>query len=185
MITIKKSLDIPGSDSFKKVLMTCNSYRLYIYNQSTTLIDIFTLHFAHLHTKQLPYSVTNKYIDEFTCSDSFLVLHFKEIPNKIVILDPTTMVIQYDFDMSYRTISSIRCFDNGNVLVFIASRHNGDNRLVFFNFENKNEENEILQIILEKAIEYNDQFVYLLSNCRDLMILNATAGRVQYMKYRS
>jgi hypothetical protein len=182
-LLVEKCLDFPYSSL--KVFITCNSYRLYIHNQSTKFIDVYTLQFAHLHTKQLPDSIIHNQIEAFSCSDSFLVLTYKEITNKIIILDPITMIIEYEIDLLYKTISSIRCFDDENTLVFIGMKQNEENRLIFLNFGNENEASEMQQIIVEKAIEHDEQFVYLLPNCRDLMILNVNAARVQYLKYRS
>lgn len=145
-------------------------------------IDVYTFQFAHLHTKQLPDSMVDNQIQGFSCSDSFLIFYSKEIMNKILILDPTTMIIEYKFDLLYENISSIRCFHNENILLFIGMKQNGENRLVFYNFGN---EDEIQQIIVEKAIEHDKQFIHLLPNCHDLMILNVNTARVQYLKYRS
>jgi hypothetical protein len=39
-------------------------------------------------------------------------------------------------------------------------------------FGNENEASEIQQTIVEKAIEYDEQFVYRLPNCRDLMMFH-------------
>jgi hypothetical protein len=184
-LLVEKSLDFPDYDSSLKIFIACNSYRLYIHSQSTKLIDVYTLQFAHLHTKQLPDSMINNQIEGFSCSDSFLVFNYKEITNKILILDPTTMIIEYEFDLLYENISSIRCFDNENTLVLIGMKQDGENRLIFLNFGNENEANEMQQMIVEKALEHDEQFVYLLPNCRDVMILNMNAARVQYLKYRS
>jgi hypothetical protein len=95
------------------------------------------------------------------------------------------MVIAYEFDLLYKSISSIRCFDNENTLILIGMRQNGENRLIFLNFGDQSEANKMQQIIVEKALKQDEQFVYLLPNCRDLMILNVIAARVQYLKYRS
>jgi len=184
-LLVEKSLDFPDYYSSLKIFIACNSYRLYIHSQSTKLIDVYTLQFAHLHTKQLPDSMINNQIEGFSCSDSFLVFNYKEITNKILILDPTTMIIEYEFDLLYENISSIRCFDNENTLVLIGMKQDGENRLIFLNFENENEANEMQQMIVEKALEHDEQFVYLLPNCRDVMILNVNAARIQYLKYRS
>jgi hypothetical protein len=165
--------------------MACNSYRLYIYGQSTKLIDVYTLQFAHLHTKQLPDHIINNQIKAFACSDSFLVFISKQITNKLVIIEPTTMSIEYEYDLLYESISSLQCFDNENTLVLIGMRQDGENRLIFLNFGNESEANEMHQIIVEKGLGRSEQFVYLLPNCRDLMILNTIAARVQYLKYRS
>ncbi|CAF2989362.1 unnamed protein product [Rotaria sp. Silwood2] len=185
MFLVKKSLDFPDYYLSNKVFIACNSYRLYIHDQSSKLIDVYTLQFIHLHTKQLPDCLINNQIKSFSCSDSFLILHYEQIPNKLIILDPIIMTIKYEFDLSYKTISSIRCFDNEYTLVFIGIRQDGENRLVFLNFEYINKENKIQEIIVEKAIEHNEEFVCLLPNCQDLMILNLIAARVQYLKYCS
>ena len=95
------------------------------------------------------------------------------------------MSVEYEYDLLYESISSLRCFDNENTLVFIGMRQDGENRLIFLNFGNESEANEMNQIIVEKGLGRNDQFVYLLPNCRDLLILNTIAARVQYLKYRS
>jgi len=95
------------------------------------------------------------------------------------------MTIEYALDLSYQSISSIRCFDDENTLVLIGMKQDGENRLVFLNFGNENEGSEMQQMVVEKAIERDEQFVYLLPNCRDIMILNVNAARVQYLKYRS
>jgi hypothetical protein len=95
------------------------------------------------------------------------------------------MSIEYEYDLSYTNITSLRCFENENTLVLIGMKHDGENRLIFFNFGNENEANEMQQTIVEKAIESDEQFVYFLPNCRDLMILNVDAARIQYLKYRS
>jgi hypothetical protein len=181
-LLVEKYLDfLPSS----KIFIACNSYRLYIHNPSTKSIDVYTLQFAHLRSKQLPDSILNNQIEAFSCSDSFLVLYFEQINSKIIILDPTTMTIEYEYDLSYTNITSIRCFDNENTLVLIGMKEDGENRLVFLNFGDENEASEMQQMIVEKAIEHDEQFVYLLPNCRDLMILNVDAARVQYLKYRS
>jgi len=133
-LLVEKCLDFPPYYSSLKVFIACNSYRLYIHNQSTKSIDVYTLQFAHLHTKQLPDSIINNQIETFSCSDSFLVFNYKEITNKIIILDPTTMIIEYEFDLSYQNISSIRCFDDENTLILIGMKQDGENRLVFFKF---------------------------------------------------
>ncbi|CAF0931223.1 unnamed protein product [Rotaria sordida] len=184
-LLIEKLFDYPHYYLSEKIFVACNSYRLYIHDPSTKLIDVYTLQFVHLHTKQLPGSIIINQIEGFFCSDSFLILHYKQTPNKIIILDPVTMIIKYEFDLSYMTISSIRCFDNENTLIFTGIRQDGENRLVFLNFEYINKETKIQDIIAEKAIEHDEQFVYLLPNCRDLMILNVNAARVQYLKYHS
>ncbi len=184
-LLVEKCLDFPPYYSSFKIFIACNSYRLYIHSQSTKSIDVYTLQFAHLHTKQLPDSIiNNNQIEVFSCSDSFLVLNYKEMNNKIIILDPTTMRIEYEFDLFYKNITSIRCSDNENTLVLIGMKQDGENRLIFLNFGNENEASEMQQTIVEKAIEHDQQFVYLLPNCRDLMILNVDAARVQYVKYR-
>jgi len=181
-LLVEKYLDfLPSS----KIFIACNSYRLYIHNPSTKSIDVYTLQFAHLRSKQLPDSILNNQIEAFSCSDSFLMLYFEQINSKIIILDPTTMTIEYEYDLSYTNITSIRCFDNENTLVLIGMKEDGENRLIFLNFGNENEASEMQQMIVEKAIEHDEQFVYLLPNCRDLMILNVDAARVQYLKYRS
>lgn len=95
------------------------------------------------------------------------------------------MIIEYQFDLSYKNISSIQCFDNENTLVMIGMKQNGENRLIFLNFETENEDNVMQQMIVEKSIEHDEQFIYLLPNCRDLMILNVNTARIQYLKYRS
>jgi hypothetical protein len=184
-LLVEKCLDFPPYYSSLKIFIACNSYRLYIHNPSTKSIDVYTLQFAHLRSKQLPDSILNNQIEAFSCSDSFLVLYFEQINSKIIILDPTTMTIEYEYDLSYTNITSIRCFDNENTLVLIGMKEDGENRLIFLNFGNENEASEMQQMIVEKAIEHDEQFVYLLPNCRDLMILNVDAARVQYLKYRS
>jgi len=95
------------------------------------------------------------------------------------------MIIEYQLDLSYQNISSLQCFDDENTLVLIGMKQNGENRLIFLNFGNENEASDMQQMIVEKAIERDAQFVYLLPNCRDLMILNVITARVQYLKYRS
>ena len=182
--SIEKVLDFPHYYSLSKFFIACNSYRLYIHASSTKLLDVYTFQFIHLHTKQLSNHIANNQIEGFACSNSFLIFHYKQITSKLIILDPSTMIIQYEFDLSYQTISSIRCYDNENILVFIGMKDDGENRLVIFNFENENEENHMQQMIVEKPIGRDEQFVYLLPNCRDLMILNAIVARVQYVKYR-
>lgn len=124
-------------------------------------------------------------IETFSCSDSYLVVSYKEMNNKIVILDPITMTSEYEFDLSYATISSLRCFNDETTLVFVGMKQNGENRLVFFNFGNDNDGSEIPSMIAEKTIERDVESVSLLPNCQDLMILNVNASRVQYLKYRS
>ena len=182
---LKKSLDFPLYYSSSKIFIACNSYRLYIHGHPAPSIDIYTLQFAHLHTKQLPDCIVNNQIEAFACSDSFLIFNYKTNTNKLIILDPTTMIIEYEFDLSYQHISSIRCFDDENTLVFIGVKQDGEYRLVFFTYGNENEANEMQQTVVEKAIERDQQFICLLPNCRDLMILNVNTARVQYLKYRS
>jgi hypothetical protein len=184
-LLVEKCLDFPLDCRSSKIFIACNSYRLYIYGQFTRLIDVYTLQFSHLHTKPIPDCIVNNQIEGFACSDSYLIFNYTTNTNKLIVLDPTTMIIGYEFDLSYKHISSIRCFDDGNTLVFIGVRQDGENRLIFFNFGNENEASEMQQIIVEKAIERDQQFVYLLPNCRDLMILNVNAARIQYLKYRS
>ncbi|CAF1087320.1 unnamed protein product [Rotaria sp. Silwood1] len=184
-LLIEKLLNYPDYYLSKKIFIACNSYRLYIHDQSSKFIDVYTLQFIHLHTKQLPDCIINNQIEEFSCSNSFLILYYKYISNKFIILDPITMIIKYEFDLSYKIISSIRCFDNENILIFIGMKQDKENRLVFLNLEYMNKENKIQEIIIEKTIEHDEQFIYLLPNCRDLMILNIIAARIQYLKYRS
>ena len=90
------------------------------------------------------------------------------------------MTIEYEFNLLYKNISSIQSFDNENSLILIGMKSNNENRLIFLNFNNENQ-----QIIVEKGLERDDKFVYLLPNCQDLMIFNVNAARIQYLKYRS
>ena len=185
-LLVEKGLDFPPSFYSSKISIACNSYRLYIHSQSANSIDVYTLQFAHLHSKRLSDSIVNYPIEAFSCSDSYLVMSYKEMNNKLVILDPITMITEYEFGLSYAKISSLRCFNDETTLVFIGMRQDGENRLVFFNFGNDNDANEISPpMIVEKTIERDVELVCLLPNCQDLMILNVNASRVQYLKYRS
>ncbi|UJR29033.1 hypothetical protein I4U23_010248 [Adineta vaga] len=181
-LEIEKSLDFVVKYSSMNVLVACNSYRLYIYNQS---IDIYTLQFVHLHTKQLPIELTNHRMEALTCSDSYLVFHYKHLTNKFIILDSTTMIVKYQFDLLYQTISSLRCLDE-TILVFIGLRKDGENRLVLFHFnDDDDDDDEIQPMIIEKGVNHENQTIHLLPNCQDVMILNVHTARVQYLKYRS
>ena len=184
-LLVEKRLDFLPSFSSSKISIACNSYRLYIHSQSAHSIEVYTLQFSHLHSKRLSDSIANYPIETFSCSDSYLVISYKEINQKIAILDPITMLTEYEFDLPYAKISSLRCFNDETTLVFIGMRQNGENRLVFFNFGNENEAIDIPPMIVEKAIERDIEFICLLPNCQDLMLLNTNVSRVQYLKYRS
>lgn len=175
-------IDFPNNYSSLKAFVAFNSYRLYIHHQSTNVIDIYTLQLVHFQTKQLPDCIINQQIAAFSCSDSFIILHYKHIPNKFVILNPIKMIIEYQLDISYNAISSLNCLNNENTLVFIGIREDGENRLIFLSFGIKSTENKIEHIIVEKSINHNDQLVSLLPRSRDLIILDITAARVQYLK---
>ena len=47
------------------------------------------------------------------------------------------MLIQYENDLSFISISLMRRFDDENALVFIGMKQDGENRLLFFNFKNE------------------------------------------------
>ncbi|CAF1964013.1 unnamed protein product [Rotaria magnacalcarata] len=183
-VLVEKSLDFSHDYSSLKIFIVCNSYRLYTHDQSTKLVDVYNLQFVHLQRKQLPDCIVRNQVEGLSCSDSFLVLYYKQVPNKFIVLDPIKMMIVYEFDLSYKTISSLRCFNNENTLLFIGTRQDDEKRLVFLNFRNQNKENKIQPVIVEKPIEKDEQSAYLLPNSRDIMIFNASAFRVQYLKYR-
>lgn len=184
-LVVEKRLDFLPTLSSSKISIACNSYRLYLHSQSAHSIEVYTLQFNHLHSKRLSDSIVNNTIEAFSCSDSYLVIGYKEINQKIAVLDPITMLTDYEFDLSYAKISSLRCFNDETTVAFIGMRQNGENRLVFFNFGNENDTSETLPMIVEKAIERDIEFISLLPNCQDVMLLNTNASRVQYLKYRS
>lgn len=179
-LSIEKCLDFPQRETSLSLLITGNSYRLYLHYQSRHCIEIYTLQFTHLHSKDLPQGFVDQQIEAMSSSDSYLVCHCRGSASKLIVLDPTSMVIVQEIDSSFKRIASLRCFNDENTSVFIGIRHDGERRLVFLTIGRE----EQSKMMVEKAIERDDDLVCVLPRCRDLILVNPVAARLQYVKYR-
>ena len=179
-LSIEKCLDFPEREASLSLLISGNSYRLYLHYQSRQCIEIYTLQFAHLHSKELPLGFVDQRIEAMSSSDSYLVCYCRGSTSKLIVLDPTSMVIVQEIDLSFDRIASLRCFNDEDSLVFIGIRQDGERRLVFVNIDRE----EQSKVLVEKAIERDDDLVCVLPRCRDLILVNPLAARLQYVKYR-
>ena len=100
--------------------------------------------------------------------------------NKLIVLDPASMSIVQEIDLNFPRIASLRCFNDENTLALIGVRPEGDRRLAFLNIGR----DDASRMMIEKGIDYDDDLLCVLPRSRDLLILNALAARLQYLKYR-
>ena len=60
---------------------------------------------------------------------------------------------------------------NHQFLLFVFSQDE-ENCLIFKDFRNENEANEMQQMIVENALRLDKQFISILPNCRDWIMVN-------------